>query len=428
MSKIQKFPLMFADGVKAHNIEELREHADVESILSYYKDGRLFRWLESLHYKDICTDLVSSEKKSIQNLMQILGINIDSEKIDDYLNKNPSLKISNTPEDNGAIQILTEELKDELQDKKISEKWKILSCETVKENIKNIRFINEEKEIDASFSVLNDEKFLNRVAIILSELQELAEINISALQQSLHNILQQKKKSTENLLVLRERDEWLGKEELLSRMKELNPEVNRNNKERSKAFGKIMIERDELLNNVVNNVVSISFVSEKPKEYIMWKEDMNSDVSWKEWVVKSDESDMDYKIYVKGFNNNSSKCGFVNFLKTKLELYIYSPHKILANEDSSYMFHDFPNLNEINFENFDMSTINKAEGMFSNCYSLAHVDLTGLKENIEIDRIKDMFKNCRSLRTVKCPCLKNKSLKEKNSVFNGFNLELINLL
>lgn len=416
MSKIQKFPLMFADGVKAHNIEELREHADVESILSYYKDGRLFRWLESLHYKDICTDLVSSEKKSIQNLMQILGINIDSEKIDDYLNKNPSLKISNTPEDNGAIQILTEELKDELQDKKISEKWKILSCETVKENIKNIRFINEEKEIDASFSVLNDEKFLNRVAIILSELQELAEINISALQQSLHNILQQKKKSTENLLVLRERDEWLGKEELLSLMKELNPDVYRTPKEIKKAFRNIY--------EWLNNVVSISFVSEKPKEYIMRK----SDISWKEWVVKSDESDMDYKIYVKNRHCRWYGYGFGNSFEYKLELYIYSPHKILANEDSSYMFHDFPNLNEINFENFDMSTINKAEGMFSNCYSLAHVDLTGLKENIEIDRIKDMFKNCRSLRTVKCPCLKNKSLKEKNSVFNGFNLELINLL
>ena len=45
-----KFPLKMADGAMVRTLEELREHFDMASVLAYYEDGRLKRWLENGYY------------------------------------------------------------------------------------------------------------------------------------------------------------------------------------------------------------------------------------------------------------------------------------------------------------------------------------------------------------------------------------------
>ena len=47
MARKGKFALEMADGTKVRsNIEELREHFDMESIISHYLSGKLLEWLE----------------------------------------------------------------------------------------------------------------------------------------------------------------------------------------------------------------------------------------------------------------------------------------------------------------------------------------------------------------------------------------------
>ncbi len=47
MKKKIRFPLKLADGTQARTLDELREHFDLESVLGYYKNGKLLTWLEN---------------------------------------------------------------------------------------------------------------------------------------------------------------------------------------------------------------------------------------------------------------------------------------------------------------------------------------------------------------------------------------------
>ena len=51
MAKV-KFPLKMADEAQVRNLEELREHFDLASVLGYYDSGRLVEWLTDRYYED----------------------------------------------------------------------------------------------------------------------------------------------------------------------------------------------------------------------------------------------------------------------------------------------------------------------------------------------------------------------------------------
>ena len=46
MAKKIRFPLKMRQGVEIRTLEELREHFDLQSVLEYYKNGKLLTWLE----------------------------------------------------------------------------------------------------------------------------------------------------------------------------------------------------------------------------------------------------------------------------------------------------------------------------------------------------------------------------------------------
>ena len=58
MKKI-KFPLIMKNGAEVRDIEQLREDFDMESILQYYSNGKLRRWLENNYYDDILEPLTN---------------------------------------------------------------------------------------------------------------------------------------------------------------------------------------------------------------------------------------------------------------------------------------------------------------------------------------------------------------------------------
>lgn len=52
MAKKIRFPLKLADNFQARTLEELKGHFDLESVLGYYKTGKLLTWLEDRYLED----------------------------------------------------------------------------------------------------------------------------------------------------------------------------------------------------------------------------------------------------------------------------------------------------------------------------------------------------------------------------------------
>lgn len=72
-----KFPLKMSDGTLVKTIEDLRDHFDLVSVLGYYKDGRLIKWLrndfcdkEAVQLENLTVDSSELPKK----LCDILGV------------------------------------------------------------------------------------------------------------------------------------------------------------------------------------------------------------------------------------------------------------------------------------------------------------------------------------------------------------------
>lgn len=80
-----KFPLNMADGTQTRTIEELREHFDLASVLSYYSNGKLINWLESRYYDEEARKIKALDSASEHfktELCAILGVNYSDHKED----------------------------------------------------------------------------------------------------------------------------------------------------------------------------------------------------------------------------------------------------------------------------------------------------------------------------------------------------------
>ncbi len=84
MARKVKFALEMADGTKVRsNLEELREHFDMESIASYYLSGKLLEWLEDRYYDDEATKIEELDKDSPNLNAQLCAIiGVDASKYD----------------------------------------------------------------------------------------------------------------------------------------------------------------------------------------------------------------------------------------------------------------------------------------------------------------------------------------------------------
>ena len=75
MARKVKFALEMADGTKVRNsLEELREHFDMESIISYYLSGKLLEWLEDRYYDDEAAKIEGLDKDSPNLNAQLCAI------------------------------------------------------------------------------------------------------------------------------------------------------------------------------------------------------------------------------------------------------------------------------------------------------------------------------------------------------------------
>lgn len=89
MAKV-KIPLIMKNGEKAKDMESLREHFDVETVVGYFLDGKLSKWLDDRYYEEEAEAVAQLDRDDPQlasKLCSILGVEytggdaIDTEEI-----------------------------------------------------------------------------------------------------------------------------------------------------------------------------------------------------------------------------------------------------------------------------------------------------------------------------------------------------------
>jgi len=104
--RIPKFPLKMANGANVRSIEELRENADIESIVNYFLSGQLSRWCRAFGYDNLPDKLENVTSELVRNIYEALEIPVDEPEIRQYLDKHGiGISANRLSENNAEIQI-----------------------------------------------------------------------------------------------------------------------------------------------------------------------------------------------------------------------------------------------------------------------------------------------------------------------------------
>ena len=119
------------------------------------------------------------------------------------------------------------------------------------------------------------------------------------------------------------------------------------------------------------NIVSITFLNNNSVP----------DNAVESWNVSEDKENGTVKAWVVPNSSDSSK----------YDLYIGAKGKVIANENSGYVFYDFRGVKEINFDNnYDTSNATNMTNLFRNCTSLTEIDLSSF-DTSNVTDMSDLF-------------------------------------
>lgn len=82
MARKEKFALIMADGAEVRNIDDLKSHFDIDSIVRDFSNGKLLTWLESRYYDDEAEEIkdISPDDYNLeQKLCEIFGVETPEE-------------------------------------------------------------------------------------------------------------------------------------------------------------------------------------------------------------------------------------------------------------------------------------------------------------------------------------------------------------
>ena len=185
MAKIVKFPLALADGTKARSLEELREHADIKSLVGYFDDKRLSRWLMANYLEDeaeklekiqglVKTEADATMRMKIQKLYDALEIpQPDDTQVESYLAESASSSDSenvlafNIEVENDAD--LKEEIAKIIQGKVNLDEWNIAGEKTEEADVYCVQLEHKQFGVYTTFSLKKDENFYLRIAHFIEE-------------------------------------------------------------------------------------------------------------------------------------------------------------------------------------------------------------------------------------------------------------------
>ena len=130
-------------------------------------------------------------------------------------------------------------------------------------------------------------------------------------------------------------------------------------------------------------------------------------------VINIEDPDSDYEILVW-------------FDAVSGTVYYYSDaEKIELSKDSSFMFHNFSSLQEIDMQNFDGKNIENLRDLFSNCLNLASVNFSGFN-TAKVTDMTGMFYANFALKNLDLSSFDTSNVVYMNDMFSGTR-ELVNL-
>ena len=130
-------------------------------------------------------------------------------------------------------------------------------------------------------------------------------------------------------------------------------------------------------------------------------------------IINIEDSDSDYEI-LAWFDMASGT------------VYYYSDaEKIELSKDSSFMFHNFSGLQEIDMRNFDGKNIENLRDLFSNCSNLASVNFAGFNTS-KVNNMTSMFYANFALKNLDLSSFDTSNVVYMNDMFSGTR-ELVNL-
>ena len=107
-------------------------------------------------------------------------------------------------------------------------------------------------------------------------------------------------------------------------------------------------------------------------------------------------------------------------------IYYYSDaEKIELSKDSSFMFHNFSGLQEIDMQNFDGKNIENMRDFFANCSNLASVNFAGFNTS-KVNNMTSMFYANFALKNLDLSSFDTSNVVYMNDMFSGMR-ELVNL-
>lgn len=119
--------------------------------------------------------------------------------------------------------------------------------------------------------------------------------------------------------------------------------------------------------------------------------------------------------------------GITAFIDDNRNVYIYSDDKIYANEDSSYMFYDFRNMENIDIDELDTSIVKDMSRFFSECRMLESLDLTNLQTS-NVTYMQYMFEGLRSIKFLDLSNIDTSNVSNMSHMFSScYSLENLNL-
>ena len=80
MAKTIKFPLKLKDDFPARNLDELKQHFELEKLVNYFFDGKLLKWLEARDYNNEAESVKMLHKDEVDlhfKLCQIFNVDFD---------------------------------------------------------------------------------------------------------------------------------------------------------------------------------------------------------------------------------------------------------------------------------------------------------------------------------------------------------------
>ena len=85
VKRMVKFPLKMKNGTEVRTLEELRDNADIESIMNYYFSGQLSRWCKAFNINGLPEKILEADVSLVEEVLDILGIGAYEEEILDYI-------------------------------------------------------------------------------------------------------------------------------------------------------------------------------------------------------------------------------------------------------------------------------------------------------------------------------------------------------